>query len=197
MNLYLQSLLYYRSYPYDQTVATDLYDSRALAHNINSLFLTHTHTTHTTHTHTHHTARATLTRSLNRQTWFVDDIEVAKDVKNERLRVKLLGSQEEQELELSSMDAKGHNAAEFLHELVETIDVNKKLKAGDNCRIPVKYKRGFLTISVGKYERKTMWVQIGGLLLSYFEKPEVSFCFVFPYLRYLHFSIFSFLSQRV
>lgn len=79
-------------------------------------------------------------------------------------------------MEFSTMDSKGQNATEFLNELADMIEANKKIKI-EPCCTPVKYKRGFLAISVGKYEKKTMWVQLGGLLLSYFERPDVRLVF--------------------
>jgi hypothetical protein len=38
---------------------------------------------------------------------------------------------------------------------------------------PVRYKRGLLSVAVGRDEPMPAWVQVGGLVLSCFEKPDV------------------------
>jgi hypothetical protein len=42
-------------------------------------------------------------------------------------------------------------------------------------------------VSVGKYEKKAMWVQVGGLLFSYFEKPDVKITLPSLQLFFLYF----------
>eukprot|EP01090_Pellita_catalonica_P015326 TRINITY_DN413_c0_g1_i1.p1 TRINITY_DN413_c0_g1~~TRINITY_DN413_c0_g1_i1.p1 ORF type:complete len:719 (-),score=115.94 TRINITY_DN413_c0_g1_i1:68-2224(-) len=75
-------------------------------------------------------------------------------------------------IEVGSLDRKGRGASTFLKELVAAVDYNKSLTI-ENDQWPVRYKRGLLNVSVGKYETKTMWVEIGGLFFSFFEKPEL------------------------
>ncbi|KAL6080477.1 copper transport protein ctr1 [Balamuthia mandrillaris] len=111
--------------------------------------------------------------------WYIEDIDFKREGHNERLMIRSVMDDEITAIELGSLDTMGQGASSFLKELADGIKHNKGISGpGDGAKQlkmehwPIRFKRGFLSVSVGKHEMKTMWVQIGGLILSYYDKPE-------------------------
>lgn len=98
-------------------------------------------------------------------------------------------------IELSTLDARGQGACAFLSELHESLEHNRRIEPRglpqlygaffENHGItegsasawaenwPIRCKRGPLSVAVGRNDPRPLWVQVSGLTLSYYDKPEV------------------------
>jgi hypothetical protein len=103
----------------------------------------------------------------------------------------------EQHIELSTLDTRGQGASDFLNELYDSLEHNRRIEPRGLKQLyqaffeslgvedvagsvlswtenwPIRYKRGHLSVAVGRNDPRPLWVQVGGLLLSFYDKPEV------------------------
>lgn len=133
-----------------------------------------------------------------RFTWHVDDVKHSRDAQNERMIVRSADEGDvEHFIELSSLDATGQGASAFLNELNESLEHNKRIEPRGLPQLyeaffeihgitdvdprpwaenwPIRCKRGPLSVAIGRSDPRPLWVQVSGLVLSYYEKPEVWF----------------------